>query len=182
MLTLVTSNPNKKIEVEEILVGIEITTKALEIPEIQSLDLKEIVFAKAKAAYAAMGTPVLVEDVSFELGCLKGFPGPFVKWWKQAVGYELAVEIAKIENKYDAIARCGAAYCDGNDVLYAEGVVKGRLTDKAGESGFGFDPYFVPEGHEKTFAQMSPEAKNGLSHRARAFKELRTELKALGVL
>ena len=182
MLTLVTSNPNKKIEVEEILVGVEITTKALEIPEIQSMDLKEIVLAKARSAYAMVGSPVLVEDVSFELDCLNGFPGPFVKWWKQVVGYELAHEVAKLENKYGAIARCGAAYCDGNDVRYAEGVIKGRLTEKTGESNFGFDPYFIPEGHEKTFAQMSLEAKNGLSHRARAFKELRSELKAAGVI
>jgi non-canonical purine NTP pyrophosphatase (RdgB/HAM1 family) len=182
MLTLVTSNPNKKIEVEEILVGVEITTKALEIPEIQSMNLKEIVLAKARSAYAVVGSPVLVEDVSFELECFKGFPGPFVKWWKQVVGYELALEVAKLENKYGAVARCGAAYCNGDDVRYVEGIVKGRLTSKRGESGFGFDPYFVPEGHEKTFAQMSLEAKNGLSHRARAFKELRSELKAAGVL
>jgi non-canonical purine NTP pyrophosphatase (RdgB/HAM1 family) len=182
MLTLVTSNPNKKIEVEEILVGVEITTKALELPEIQSMDLKEIVTAKAKAAYAMVGAPVLVEDVSFELECLNGFPGPFIKWWQQVVGYELAVEIANLQNKYGAVARCGAAYCSGDDVRYAEGVVKGRLTTKKGESGFGFDPYFIPDGHERTFAQMGPEAKNGLSHRARAFKELRSELKAAGVL
>lgn len=182
MLTLVTSNPNKKIEVEEILVGVEITTKALEIPEIQSMDLKEIVLAKAKAAYAMVGSPVLVEDVAFELECLKGFPGPFVKFWKQVVGYELALEIANLQNKYGATARCGAAYCNGDDVHYVEGVVNGRLTAKKGESNFGFDPYFIPEGHEKTFAQMSIEAKNGLSHRARAFKELRNELKAVGVI
>ena len=182
MLTLVTSNPNKKIEVEEILVGVEITAKALELPEIQSMDLKEIVLAKARSAFAMVGAPVLVEDVSFEMECLNGFPGPFVKFWKQVVGYELALEIANLQNKYGATARCGAAYCNGDDVRYAEGVVKGRLTAKKGESGFGFDPYFIPEGHEKTFAQMSIEAKNGLSHRARAFKELRSELKAMGVI
>jgi non-canonical purine NTP pyrophosphatase (RdgB/HAM1 family) len=182
MITLVTSNPNKKIEIEEILVGADITTASPEIPEIQSVDLKEIVAAKAKAAYAAIGSPVLVEDVAFELDCLNGFPGPFVKWWHKVAGYDLAVEIAGLQNKYGAIARCGAAYCNGDEVCYVEGVVKGRLTSKKGESGFGFDPYFIPEGHEKTFAQMSPEAKNGLSHRARAFKELRNELKARGVL
>jgi non-canonical purine NTP pyrophosphatase (RdgB/HAM1 family) len=182
MLTLVTSNPNKKTEVEAILVGVEISTKALELPEIQSMNLKEIVLAKARSAFAMVCAPVLVEDVSFEMECLNGFPGPFVKWWKQVVGYELALEIAKLENKYGATARCGSAYCNGDDVCYAEGVVKGRLTAKKGESGFGFDPYFIPEGHEKTFAQMSIEAKNGLSHRARAFKELRSELKAAGVI
>ena len=182
MITLVTSNPNKKLEVEEILVGVEITTKALELPEIQSMDLKEIVLAKARSAYAMVGAPVLVEDVGFEMECLNGFPGPFVKFWKQVVGYELALEIANLKNKYGAVARCGAAYCNGDEVRYAEGVVRGRLTAKKGESGFGFDPYFIPEGHEKTFAQMSIEAKNGLSHRARAFKELRSELKAAGVI
>jgi len=182
MLTLVTSNPNKKIEVEEILVGVEIAAAALELPEIQSMDLKEIVMAKARSAYAMVGAPVLVEDVSFEMECLNGFPGPFVKWWKEVVGYELALEIARFQNKYGATARCGAAYCNGDDIRYVEGVVNGRLTSKKGESNFGFDPYFVPEGHEKTFAQMPPEAKNGLSHRARAFKELRNGLKAAGVI
>ena len=182
MLTLVTSNPNKKIEVEEILAGVEIATAALELPEIQSMDLKEIVVAKAKSAYAMVGAPILVEDVGFDLECLNGFPGPFGKFWNKIVGYELAYGIAKLQNKYGATARCGAAYCDGGDVRYVEGVVRGRITTKTGDSNFGFDPYFIPDGHEKTFAQMSPEAKNGISHRARAFKALRDELKGLGII
>lgn len=182
MLTLVTSNPNKKIEIEEILNGIELASESHGVPEIQSLILKEVVEAKAKAAYALAKKPVVIEDVSFELEALNGFPGPFVKWWKQIVGYELAVRIAKEDSKYGATAKCGAAYCDGKECIYAEGVCKGRFTAKAGESGFGFDPYFIPEGHEKTFAEMSMEAKNGISHRARAWKALREELKGLGII
>jgi XTP/dITP diphosphohydrolase len=182
MLTLVTSNPHKKAEVVEILIGAQIESRALELPEIQSLSLREIVEAKARSAYGMVKAPVLVEDVSFEIEALNGFPGPFVKWWKQVVGYELAVRIAEEDSKYSAVAKCGAAYCDGGRVIYAEGVVRGRICEKAGESGFGFDPYFIPEGHEKTFAQMGIEAKNGISHRARAFKVLRDELKGLGII
>jgi non-canonical purine NTP pyrophosphatase (RdgB/HAM1 family) len=182
MLTLVTSNPNKKAEVEEILNDVHFDSAALELPEIQSMNLREVVEAKVKAAYATLKRPVVIEDVSLELEALNGFPGPFVKWWKQVVGYELAVRIAKEDSKYGAIAKCGAAYHDGERFTYAEGVCRGRLVAKAGESGFGFDPYFVPEGHEKTFAQMSREAKNGISHRARAWKGLRDELKGLGII
>lgn len=182
MLTLVTSNPHKKIEVEEILNDSRLETKALELPELQSMDLKEIVMAKAKAAYEMVKSPVVVEDVGFELEVFNGFPGPLGKWWHKVVGYDLAARIAKDDSKYGAVAKCGAAYCDGERTIYAEGAAKGRLVAKTGESGFGFDPYFVPEGHEKTYAQMSPEAKNGISHRARAWKALRDELKGLGVL
>lgn len=182
MLTLVTSNPNKKIEVEEILNGVEIQTKALEIPEIQSMDLKEIVLAKVKSAYEMVGSPVLIEDVSFELEVLKGFPGPLGKWWCKVAGYDLAVELAQSHSQYGAVAKCGAAYYDGEHLVYAEGVSKGKLVPKTGESNFGFDPYFIPEGHERTYAEMGLEAKNGISHRARAFKALRDDLKGLKLI
>jgi len=182
MLTLVTSNPNKKIEVEAILGGVELQTKALEIPEIQSVILSEVVEAKARSAYGMAKTPVLVEDVSFEIAALSDFPGPFVKWWKQVVGYDLALRIAKAEGKFGALAKCGAAYCDGGRFVYAEGVVQGRLSEKMGDSDFGFDPYFIPEGKEETFAQMGTEAKNAISHRSLAFRELHRQLKELGII
>jgi XTP/dITP diphosphohydrolase len=182
MLTLVTSNPNKIIEIEELLNGVGIASEAHDVPEIQSLDLKEVVMAKARAAFALAGKPVVIEDVSFEIEALNGFPGPFVKWWNQVVGYDLAVRLSREDSKYGAVAKCGAAYCDGNACIYAEGISKGRISMKAGDSGFGFDPYFVPEGHEKTFAEMGSEAKNGISHRARAWKALREELRGLGII
>lgn len=182
MITLVTSNPNKKIEVEEILNDIRLDSVAVELPEIQSMNLREVVEAKVKAAYDALKIPVAIEDVGFDLEIFNGFPGPFGKWWHKVVGYDLAARIAKEDSKYGAVARCGAAYYNGERLVYFEGVCRGRLVEKRGQSNFGFDPYFVPEGHEKTFAEMSLEAKNGISHRARAWKGLRTELKGLGII
>lgn len=180
-LTFITSNPNKAREVGQILGG-SVAHQAVEVAEIQSLSLREVVENKVRAAFASVGTPVLVEDVSLEYGALGGFPGPFVKYWNSTAGNDLAARIAEMEKNDGMIARCGAAYFDGETLLYAEGVAQGKVVAKRGTGGFGFDPYFVLQGETRTFAEMSAEEKNAVSHRARAFVALRDMLAAAGKL
>jgi XTP/dITP diphosphohydrolase len=65
------------------------------------------------------------------------------------------------------------AYLDGKRTLYFEGIVRGRIaTEMSGEGGFGYDPIFIPEGYDETFAALSAEVKKNISHRARAVKAL----------
>lgn len=177
MITLVTGNPNKAKELQTILKNEEIVTAALELPEIQSMSLEEIVRAKVRAAFDEVGSPVVVEDVSFEIEALGGMPGPFVKWWAKAAGYEPALTVCEKESEWSAIARCGAGYCDGERTMYAEGVVKGRMTQKSEGEGFGFDFYFIPDGYDQTFAALGLDVKNQISHRALAFRALLEALK-----
>lgn len=181
-LNFITGNPNKAKEVSQILGGIEIIARAADVPEIQSQSLREVVEAKVRAAFAVVGEPVIVEDVSLEYGALKGFPGPFVKYWNATAGNDLAVRIAQLEGNTEMVARCGSAYFDGITLLYAEGMVEGSVVEKRGDSNFGFDPYFQPKGETRTFAEMSSEEKNARSHRGRSFVALRDMLREAGKL
>jgi len=176
MITIVTGNPNKLKELQTMFPGREMTSAAVEIPEIQSLSLEEIVRAKVRAAFEAVGGPVIVEDVSFEIAALNGMPGPFVKFWAKTAGYEPALIVCEATGNWSAKATCGAAYFDGERLEYVEGIVAGRLTAKAGDSTFGFDPYFVPDGYEETFGQLGSEVKNNISHRALAMRLLNARI------
>ncbi len=65
-----------------------------------------------------------------------------------------------------------AAYTDGTQTIVATGTMKGRLVDRAGDDGFGFDFYVVPEGYDQTMAQLGRGIKNQISHRAECFRQL----------
>ena len=87
MLYLITGNPHKLVELQRMLPpSIEVEHRKLELDEIQSLDLHEIVRHKLREAYKKMKAPVMVEDVSAELASLNGLPGPFIKFFEQQLG------------------------------------------------------------------------------------------------
>jgi len=176
-ITLVTGNPNKAREVAMIL-GFEIATRAIDLPEIQSFSLEEIVRQKVAAAFAIVGSPVLVEDVAFHLDALKGFPGPFIKFWDKQGCHDLDDAIAKALGDDRASARSGVGYADGTQIVYTESLVTGRVTARRGPegNGWGFDFYFIPDGYNQTFAELGMEAKNKTSHRGLAFAAMREKL------
>lgn len=181
-LTLITSNPNKVRELSEILKGAELETKALDLREIQSFQTREVVEAKARQAFEEIQAPVLVEDVSFELDVLGGFPGPFVKFWEKRAGYDLIASVAHEQQKEQAIVRCGVGYADAHDFLYAEAEIHGRFVPRRGGEGWGFDYYFIPDGHEQTYSEMGPEKKNTISHRLHAWVHMRETLRQANIL
>lgn len=181
-ITVVTSNPNKAAEIGSILIGTDIASTALEIPEIQSFSLEEIVKEKALHAYRKLQRPVLVDDVGFYLDVLKGFPGPFVKFWEKDVGYDLAFQIAEKFCNDRVTVRCGFGYADASRFLYAEGVVEGRIVSQRGGNGFGFDFYFIPDGYDQTYAEMGREEKNKISHRRKGIDAMREKLITEGYL
>jgi non-canonical purine NTP pyrophosphatase (RdgB/HAM1 family) len=180
-LTFVTSNAGKAREAAAFL-GREVAVKDVEIPEIQSLDFAEVARAKAIVAAEALGVPVLVEDSGLAVDAWGGFPGPLTKWvTRGAVGYDT---FAKMLDGFTdrsaeavsvlAVARSGQT---AHDVVLAEGRVRGSIAlHPHGTNGFGWDVLFIPEGATRTWAEMSEEEKNRDSHRARAFKRLKTLL------
>lgn len=182
ILTVVTGNPNKAKEIG-IILGQEVVPHKLDIPELQSFVLRTVVEAKARAAWEQLKTPLLVEDVSFALDGMKGFPGTFVKFWEDNVGYDVAVEIAEKLGNNQVTVSCGVGYFDGEKLLYSEGSIIGTIVPRrGGEGGFGFDYYFVPEGYDQTFAEMGAEAKNAISHRQRGWSAMRGLLVDNGVI
>ena len=84
--------------------------------------------------------------------------------------------LSPYENR-DALALCCVAIHDGTRVRIARGEIKGRIANEVrGENGFGWDSIFIPDGHERTFGEMSADEKNSLSHRKMAFESLKTML------
>jgi len=149
----------------------------LDLPEIQSLDMLEILRGKAAAAWAALQRPVVVEEAGLELVALNGFPGPLVKWMLQATGAEGIARVAEALGNPRAIARCQLLYKDGNEEIVAEGVAEGTLLHPGrGTQGFGWDPVFLPAGETRTFAELDGLEKLAVSHRGRAWREMMRKL------
>jgi XTP/dITP diphosphohydrolase len=171
----VTTNERKRREVERIL-GVELEGAAPHVPEVQALDFAEVATQKARSAYDALGRPprpVLVEDSGLVIGAWNGLPGALTKWFLSSVGYQGLLKMLCGEDRR-ARAVCAVAVADNRgEVRVFRGEVRGSVApEPRGEGGFGWDPIFVPEGSELTYAQMG-DAKNEDSHRARAFRQVR---------
>jgi non-canonical purine NTP pyrophosphatase (RdgB/HAM1 family) len=176
-LVFVTSNLGKLREAEAVL-GCKLDHRALEIDELQSLDLDTVVRCKAVAAHQRLGGAVLVEDTSLELAGMDGFPGPLIRWLLTSVGPDGICRIAHCFGDPQATVRCLTCATDGTDEVLGNGVVQGVIApEPRGRRGFGWDATFIPdEGDGRTFAEMEENEKNAISHRRRAFDALRDAL------
>jgi len=140
---------------------------------------------KARQAVALTGLPAIADDSGLEVDYLDGAPGVYSAIFAGEHGND-AANIAKVlallagvpEEERKARFRCVAAFVAPEGiVLTAEGVCDGRITEEPrGAGGFGYDPIFVPDGYEKTFAELPLSVKNRISHRGRAFTLLRRKL------
>lgn len=182
-ITLVTGNANKLRELQAIApAGLKFANQQVDLPEIQSLDLRAIVEDKARRAYQVVGGPVIVEDVSAELDCLQGLPGPFIKFFHERLGNDALFRLSDNTNNRLTI-RCNAAYYDGQRLLIGEGIVTGKAVEPRGSNGFGFDGVFMPDRQDdtpadgqRTVGEMSEDEKNAISHRALAMRNLLQQL------
>ena len=175
-LAFVTSSPHKHREAEAIL-GVRLERVALDLEEVQGLDVVEVARSKARAAFAALDRPVLVEDTALDLAALGGFPGPLIRWLLEAAGPAAIPRMLDGFSERGATARCAAVAWDGTRERLGVGEVCGTIAARpAGKSGFGWDIVFVPSwGGGRTYAEMTPAEKNARSHRALAFAALRRE-------
>ncbi|KAL7053589.1 hypothetical protein AAHC03_026995 [Spirometra sp. Aus1] len=179
IITYITSNPNKLRETLEIL-GDQYTplfrSLDVDLPEYQGV-AEEIAISKCRFAAEQVDGPVLVEDTSLGFDALKGLPGPYIKWFLKAVGAQglqkMLIGFGAENNT--ASATCTFAFCDGRGqpVRLFQGVTRGRIVEPRGSSGFGWDPCFLPEGYQSTYAEMDKATKNSLSHRFKAVLALR---------
>ena len=173
-LVVVTSNQGKLLEINQIL-GTNHKVSKIDIPEIQSLDIDEVISAKAESAYAKIKKPVLVTDVSLEIDGLNGLPGPFVKFFLKTLGEEKTVKLIKGSKRTKVTDAIGIY--DGQTMKIFKGSVRGKVVPKKrGKNGFGFDFVFIPDGYDKTYSQMSSTLKNKISHRALALKKVKKYL------
>lgn len=176
---LVTGNKGKLAEWQRLFpADIELEALDIDLDEIQSLDLEAIALDKAKRAFAHVGKPVLVEDVSAGLDNLGGLPGPFIKYFEKALGIDAYYQMAEKEGD-PATVTCTIGYCDDARTFAVSASVHGTVCQSRGQYGFGFDACFVPDGQEKSYGEMSPPEKDAVSHRSKAVKELLKQLQAL---
>lgn len=172
MIYFITGNKNKFEEVKSMLPHIE--QLDIDLPEIQEIDPHEIIKAKLEKALDHKEGEFIVEDTSLYSEGLNGLPGPLIKWFMKTLGNEgLANLVEKIGNN-GAEAKTIIGYAkDQEEIYFFEGVIKGKIVKPQGDSNFGWDPIFMPEGYSQTFAEISKEEKNKISMRKIAATKLK---------
>ncbi len=182
-LVFATNNAHKLREVAQV-VGEEFELVSLkecgiteDIPENEPT-LEGNALAKARYIHSRTGLNCFADDTGLEVDALGGEPG--VRSARYATdGHDdeankrlLLERMQGVENRAAQFRTALVLIMDGKEYLF-EGVVRGRiLCAECGEGGFGYDPLFAPEGEERSFAQMSADEKNAISHRGRAVRKL----------
>lgn len=186
-LVVASKNPDKVAEVEALLAptGLaEEIVKGLDWPDVEETGdtLEANAMLKATAVMEATGLPALADDTGLEVDALGGDPGVrSARYAGPDATYadnvdRLLLEMIGVENRRARFRTVVALVFPDGAAVWAQGEVEGEITaEPRGEGGFGYDPVF--EVGAKTLAQMTPEQKNGLSHRARAIANL---VEALG--
>ena len=177
-LLVATHNVHKKEEIQQIL-GNDFTVKSLTdyniheeiVEDGDSFNANALI--KAKYCFEKTGIPSLGDDSGLVVEGLDGRPGIFSA--RYAGDHDFAKNMEKVLSELEGEENRKAyfitvlCYYDENGARYFEGKAHGNLlTEDKGHKGFGYDPIFVPEGYEMTFAEMNPEDKNRISHRKQA--------------
>lgn len=177
----ITGNQNKADYLSRML-GIHLDHHKVDLDEIQSTSLDEIVTHKVKQAYELMKIPVLVEDVSLKFIALDGLPGPFVKFFVDAEdGLEKMCRMCDGLETRDARAECVFGYYDGDRLELLHGGLNGGIASHPrGDGGFGWDRIFCPEGYEdKTRAELIKEQNEATYQTIKPIAQLRELLSNL---
>jgi len=171
-LTFITGNPGKAKYLGDYF-DITVDHLKLDLPEIQSLDLREIVSDKARKAFEIVKSPVIVEDVSLVFNGLGNLPGPLIKWFFESLGNSGLCDLINKLGDSGARAEVMFAICDESGVYIFGGFREGSIASvPRGEAGFGWDPIFIPKGYNQTWAEMDVDAKHATSMRKIALAQL----------
>ncbi len=174
-----TSNDNKVREFGHALKDFDLKIKRLNVnvPETDDEDVEDVARKKARDSFEAAGvdSPVMVEDSGLYVKSLNGFPGSMSGFFIKKCGEEGLLKLMKnLDNRKAFFKTSIAIYFPKNgDVKTFSGKCRGKISrDKRGSGGFGYDPVFIPENHENTFAE-DIETKKRISHRKKAVDELK---------
>jgi inosine triphosphate pyrophosphatase len=177
-ITFITGNQDKADYLAKYL-GYDVDHKKLDLDELQSLELREIVEHKVKQAYEIVKGPVLVEDVSLEFKALGRLPGTFIKWFVDELDFETICSILNGKDR-SAVARCLFGYYDGKTLKFIEGSLQGSIAQEpSGEYGFGWDKIFIPEGYTTTRANFNRKDDEKTYKTIKPFAELKAYLETL---
>ncbi len=191
-MVMASANPHKAVEMVEVLreamSGVEIVPRPPELGDVaedgETLTANALI--KARFVCAAAGEPAIADDTGLEVDALDGAPGVHSARYA-GPQQDAAANLAKLMSALRDVPAGGrtarfrtvvaVVFGDGREVL-ADGVVEGTIaTAPSGDRGFGYDPVFVPdEAAPRTFAELTSEEKNRISHRGRALRALAAQL------
>ncbi len=155
-ITFITGNQKKADYLAKYL-GFPVKHIKLDLHEIQSLNLSEIVEHKVRQAYEKIKSPVIVEDASLEFEAFNGLPGPFIKFFLDTVPLETICSMVDGKTR-KATAKCVFGYYDGKALKLFKGSLGGEIAQfPAGENGYGWDRLYIPHGYTVTRAQLNEE-------------------------
>jgi len=194
-LLIATHNQGKVAEFREMLPDFDIKSATdFDLPEPEETESTFVgnAILKARAAMEATGLPCLADDSGLAIDALDGAPGIHSARWAEIDGPEgskrrdFMMAMQQVNEKLDGIKGDETAHFiavlallkpDGTEEVF-EGKMEGRLCwPPRGEKGFGYDPIFIPDGYDITFAEMEPAYKHGISQRAKAVEKFITYLK-----
>ncbi len=191
-VVLATHNPNKAAEFHQILgdavPGLEIVAYDGPVPVEDGVSFEENALIKARAAAEVTGLPALADDSGICVDVMGGAPGIFSARWAGSHGDAKANLQLLLDQLADLPEPARDAHFSATLALVApsgeetivEGVWPGRIaTEPRGAHGHGYDPIFIPDGHDRTAAELGPDVKNAESHRARAFAAIVPALREL---
>jgi non-canonical purine NTP pyrophosphatase (RdgB/HAM1 family) len=196
LIILATRNPGKLKEIREILRDVPVAIcspidhpGAAQVPEIEETGdtLEENALIKARTVWRITGLPAISDDSGLEVDFLGGAPGVIsARYAGENVTYDdnnrklLAGLATAGEGERRAKFRCVAAYAGPRGEHTVEGRCAGRIAFAGrGSNGFGYDPLFIPDGYDRTFAELPPPVKNSISHRSEAFRRLGEYLRSI---
>lgn len=186
-LLLATRNPDKIKEIRQILGGMNIQIQSLldfpSAPEIveDGTTFEENALKKARAAFAHTQLPSLADDSGLEVFYLNGKPGVLsARYAGEHATYDdnnrklLRALMGTMPDQRRAQFRCVVAFVAPAIEKLAEGICHGVIAEQPrGSGGFGYDPLFIPDGFEQTYAELPSEVKNRISHRGKALEAMR---------
>lgn len=176
--TFVTGN-EKKATYLSTLLGLPVKRHNVELDELQTTDIDKLVSHKAKQAYEILQTPVLVEDQGLSFTALGGLPGPFIKFFVEESGQEALCRMLDGFSDRSAFAACVFGYYDGKKLHLFKSKLKGMIADSPrGSTGFGWDPIFIPEGYDRTRAELTEAEDHEVYLKVKPIEQVRAFLAA----
>lgn len=184
----ITGNNSKFNEIQKLFqkedLSYELKQNTIKTTEIQAYSVKEVALFKLNSVRGKMNNSFFIEDAGFFVDVpLNGFPGVYSKYVLNTIGNKGILDLIKDYNDTKAHFKAVIVlyFQPSNEILIFEGIVEGRVAENIrGRGGFGFDPIFIPkEFPNRTFAELTIEEKNSVSHRGKAWRKLVRFLKEI---
>jgi XTP/dITP diphosphohydrolase len=177
-IDLLTGNTGKLKEIKKWLepLGTQVVLLDKEFIEVQAGSLEEVIFQGMELIQMEekIEEPFIKDDSGLFIDALNGFPGVYSSYVQKSIGNEGILRLLEgTENRTAYFRTVIGLFVPGKGISLFSGECRGNISEEIrGKQGFGYDPIFIPDGETRTFAEMSLEEKNSISHRIRAIKGL----------